>query len=158
MRADRLTTISYFEDHGKNERHSTLKLLNNERELPAVPRDEIVYRVSDDVIYAWNSICVQPLIAVALTGLIISIAFFNFAGTTVTKNLSATTRTVVDCARTIIIWAAGIPLFGQKFIPLQLIGFALLIVGMCVYNDIAFGPWYRRKVLPKMDSSHCAAR
>ncbi|PIO53763.1 hypothetical protein TELCIR_24889, partial [Teladorsagia circumcincta] len=83
------------------------------------------------------------------------IAFFNFAGTTVTKNLSATTRTVVDSARIIVIWAAGIPLFGQKFIPLQLIGFALLIAGMCVYNDIVLGPWCRRKIISKMDTSNC---
>ncbi|WKX95226.1 hypothetical protein Q1695_012018 [Nippostrongylus brasiliensis] len=109
----------------------------------------------EDPIHAWHQICKQPMIAVALTGTTISIAFFNFAGTTVTKNLSATTRTVLDSVRTIVIWAASLPLFGQKFIPLQLIGFALLIFGMFVYNDILIGPWFRQHVLPRIYDIPC---
>ncbi|VDL78470.1 unnamed protein product [Nippostrongylus brasiliensis] len=108
-----------------------------------------------DPIHAWHQICKQPMIAVALTGTTISIAFFNFAGTTVTKNLSATTRTVLDSVRTIVIWAASLPLFGQKFIPLQLIGFALLIFGMFVYNDILIGPWFRQHILPRIYDIPC---
>ncbi|VDO15460.1 unnamed protein product [Haemonchus placei] len=98
------------------------------------------------------------MILAALGGTTISIAFFNFAGLTVSKNLSATTRTVLDSVRVILIWAAEMPLFGQKFIPLQLIGFALLIAGMFVYNDLVFGPWFRRRVLPKMDTSQCLTK
>lgn len=108
----------------------------------------------EDAIYAWNQICERPLVAVALAGTTISIAFFNYAGTTVTKTLSATTRTVLDSVRTIVIWAASIPLFHQKFIPLQLIGFALLIIGMFVYNDLVFGPWFRARFLSNTDEPH----
>ncbi|ETN72285.1 hypothetical protein NECAME_18914, partial [Necator americanus] len=72
-----------------------------------------------DIIYAWDQICTEPIIAVALTGTIISIAFFNFAGISVTKELSATTRTVIDSVRTVIIWGVSIPLFHEKFIPFQ---------------------------------------
>ncbi|VDO88079.1 unnamed protein product [Haemonchus placei] len=111
-----------------------------------------------DVLYAFKEIKVQPMILAALGGTTISIAFFNFAGLTVSKNLSATTRTVLDSVRVILIWAAEMPLFGQKFIPLQLIGFALLIAGMFVYNDLVFGPWFRRRVLPKMDTSQCLTK
>uniref|UniRef100_A0A183FKL6 TPT domain-containing protein n=1 Tax=Heligmosomoides polygyrus TaxID=6339 RepID=A0A183FKL6_HELPZ len=68
--------------------------------------------------------------------------------------LSATTRTVLDSVRTIVIWAASIPLFHQKFIPLQLIGFALLIIGMFVYNDLVFGPWFRARFLSNTDEPH----
>ncbi|CAJ0606077.1 unnamed protein product, partial [Cylicocyclus nassatus] len=106
-----------------------------------------------DPVYAWRQIVEEPLIAVALAGLIISIAFFNFAGITVTKVLSATTRTVVDSIRTVVIWAASIPLFHAKFIPYQIIGFVLLILGMCFYNDIIFGPWYRTKFLPDINTT-----
>ncbi|XGW27993.1 hypothetical protein V3C99_008079 [Haemonchus contortus] len=112
----------------------------------------------EDVLYAFKEIRVQPMILAALGGTTISIAFFNFAGLTVSKNLSATTRTVLDSVRVILIWAAEMPLFGQKFIPLQLIGFALLIAGMFVYNDLVFGPWFRRRVLPKMDTSQCLTK
>uniref|UniRef100_A0A0N5AZQ3 Solute carrier family 35 member F6 n=1 Tax=Syphacia muris TaxID=451379 RepID=A0A0N5AZQ3_9BILA len=50
---------------------------------------------------------------------IISIALFNFAGLSVTKFMSATTRMVLDSIRTIVIWAVSIPLFHETFIPLQ---------------------------------------
>ncbi|VDD95232.1 unnamed protein product [Enterobius vermicularis] len=50
---------------------------------------------------------------------VLSIAFFNFAGLSVTKFMSATTRMVLDSIRTIVIWAVSIPLFHQAFIPLQ---------------------------------------
>ncbi|KAK6752555.1 hypothetical protein RB195_003773 [Necator americanus] len=104
----------------------------------------------EDIIYAWDQICTEPIIAVALTGTIISIAFFNFAGISVTKELSATTRTVIDSVRTVIIWGVSIPLFHEKFIPFQIIGFMLLILGMCIHNDIIVGPWYRRTLMPSV--------
>lgn len=45
----------------------------------------------------------------------ISIAFFNFAGVSVTKELSATTRMVLDSVRTLVIWSASLMLHWQKF-------------------------------------------
>ncbi|KAI6184243.1 UAA transporter family protein [Aphelenchoides bicaudatus] len=78
------------------------------------------------------------------------IAFFNFAGVSVTKRLSATTRMVLDSVRTLIIWIFSIPLFGERFIPQQLFGFGFLILGMFVYNDLFFGPRFRRDIFPKI--------
>ncbi|TKR59948.1 hypothetical protein L596_029552 [Steinernema carpocapsae] len=57
---------------------------------------------------------------------------------------------VLDSVRTLIIWAVSIPLFGEHFHVMQLLGFALLIMGMCVYNDLFFGPFVRSKILPRM--------
>ncbi|RCN35761.1 hypothetical protein ANCCAN_18380 [Ancylostoma caninum] len=105
----------------------------------------------EDLFYAWKQINMEPMIAVALSGTTISIAFFNYAGVSVTKELSATTRTVIDSIRTIVIWAASIPLFHAKFIPYQIIGFVLLLMGMFIYNDIIFGPWVRFKFLPEKE-------
>ncbi|CAJ0959862.1 unnamed protein product, partial [Mesorhabditis belari] len=103
-----------------------------------------------DVIFAMKEIGECPLIAVALGGTIVSIAFFNFAGVSVTKELSATTRMVLDSVRTLIIWIVSIPFFDEKFIPVQILGFALLLLGMFVYNDIFFGPFTRRHIIPRM--------
>ncbi|EYC06752.1 hypothetical protein Y032_0074g878 [Ancylostoma ceylanicum] len=105
----------------------------------------------EDLFYAWKQINMEPMIAVALSGTTISIAFFNYAGVSVTKELSATTRTVIDSIRTIVIWAASIPLFHAKFIPYQIIGFVLLLMGMFIYNDIVLGPWIRFKFLPEKE-------
>ncbi|KHN85753.1 Solute carrier family 35 member F6 [Toxocara canis] len=104
----------------------------------------------EDVFDAFREMIDDPYIILALSLTIISIAFFNFAGISVTKELSATTRMVLDSVRTLVIWAVSIPLFGQKFIALQLLGFALLILGMFVYNDLIIGPYFRQNILPKM--------
>lgn len=104
----------------------------------------------ENVFDAFREIAQNPVIAVALMCTIVSIAFFNFAGVSVTKRLSATSRMVLDSVRTLLIWILSIPLFGEKFIPLQLLGFALLITGMFVYNDLLLGPRFRQHILPKI--------
>ena len=81
----------------------------------------------------------NPLLATAFCGTVISIAFFNFAGISVTKEMSATTRMVLDSVRTLVIWGVSLALGWQQFQYLQLIGFASLVTGMCIYNDIVFG-------------------
>lgn len=87
-------------------------------------------------------------ILLATIGNIVSIAFFNFSGISVTKEMSATTRMVLDSCRTIIIWAVSLAVGWQPFsvrsFVTQLGGFFLLIVGMCLYNDIVIAPALRR--------------
>lgn len=79
----------------------------------------------------------------ALSLTVVSIAFFNFSGISVTKYMSATTRMVLDSIRTIIIWALSIPLFNEEFIKEKILGFVFLVLGMFVYNDILFMPYIR---------------
>ena len=71
-----------------------------------------------------------------------SIAFFNFFGISVTKAMSAAHRMVLDSLRTMVVWGFSLcvyavdPSKGQKFSWLQLVGFAVLLVGTLVYNEI----------------------
>lgn len=83
------------------------------------------------------------LLLVATLGMIVSIAFFNFSGLTVTKTMSATTRMVLDSVRTIFIWAVSLILGWQKFEPLQPVGYGILFVGTCIYYDLIFMPAFR---------------
>ena len=85
----------------------------------------------------------NPLLALAFSGTVISIAFFNFAGISVTKELSATTRMVLDSVRTLVIWMVSIGVGWQQFFALQLAGFCILVTGMCLYNDIIILPMAR---------------
>ncbi|EFX81958.1 solute carrier family 35 member F6-like [Daphnia pulex] len=78
----------------------------------------------------------NPMIILAMSGTVISIAFFNFAGVSVTKELSATTRMVLDSVRTLVIWSVSLSLQWQQFYWPQIIGFALLVMGMGLYNNI----------------------
>ena len=71
-----------------------------------------------------------------------SIAFFNFFGISVTKAMSAAHRMVLDSLRTMVVWGFSLcvyavdPSKGQKFSWLQLVGFAILLTGTLVYNEI----------------------
>jgi len=96
--------------------------------------------VVEDSLDAFVQLGNNGLLVVAFTGTIISIAFFNFAGISVTKELSATTRMVLDSVRTLIIWAVSLSFQWQKFNYLQVIGFVILITGMCLYNNIVIVP------------------
>jgi len=85
----------------------------------------------------------NPLLLVAILGTIFSIAFFNYAGQTVTKELSATNRMVLDSVRTLVIWVFSISIGWQRFQYLQVIGFIILLTGMSLYNDLLIMPTYR---------------
>ena len=87
--------------------------------------------VLEDAIDTFYMIKNNNLLLVPITGTVFSIAFFNFAGISVTKEISATTRMVLDSIRTIVIWSISLILGWQAFHPLQLLGFKSL-----VYNDI----------------------
>ena len=82
-------------------------------------------------------------LAFANLGLIVSIAFFNFSGLTITEKMNATTRMVLDSVRTIFIWAFSLAIGWQKFEYLQPIGYAVLFVGTCIYYDLIFMPAIR---------------
>ena len=74
-----------------------------------------------------------------------SIAFFNFAGLSVTKHVSSTARTIVDTCRTIIIWTFFmLPIVPEgtqeTFDWKQLLGFVILVFGSLLYNEILVIP------------------
>lgn len=92
--------------------------------------------VMEDAIDAFYMIMNNKHLLIPIGGTIVSIAFFNFAGISVTKEMSATTRMVLDSVRTMVIWAVSLLIGWQKFHYLQVIGFINLIFGMCVYNNI----------------------
>lgn len=54
-------------------------------------------------------------------GNILSIAYFNFSGISVAKEISATTRMVLDSVRTFFIWTFSLAIGWQGFHPLQVI-------------------------------------
>ncbi|KAK1796117.1 hypothetical protein P4O66_009193 [Electrophorus voltai] len=92
--------------------------------------------VLEDVLDAFCQIGHMPLIIVALLGNTVSIAFFNFAGISVTKEISATTRMVLDSMRTLIIWVVSLALGWETFHGLQILGFIILLVGTALYNGL----------------------
>ncbi|XP_003971853.1 solute carrier family 35 member F6 [Takifugu rubripes] len=93
-------------------------------------------QVLEDAIDAFCQIGNQPLILLALLGNTVSIAFFNFAGISVTKEISATTRMVLDSLRTLVIWVVSLALGWEQFHGLQVLGFLVLLAGTALYNGL----------------------
>jgi len=91
-----------------------------------------------------------------------SIAFYNFFGLTLTKITTAVHRTLIDACRTIAVWGAELFVyyaineeFGEPWKTpqsyLQLLGFALLVTGTLIYNEIITIPCstYDKKDVPE---------
>lgn len=93
-------------------------------------------QVLEDALDAFCQIGHKPLIVLALLGNTVSIAFFNFAGISVTKEISATTRMVLDSLRTLVIWVMSLLLGWEVFHGLQILGFIILLVGTALYNGL----------------------
>ncbi|KAH0546823.1 solute carrier family 35 member F6 [Cotesia glomerata] len=76
----------------------------------------------------------------SIIGIMLSIAFFNFAGISVTKEMSATTRMILDSIRTITIWIFSIIFQWQELhyvsTTIQLFGFTILLIGTSFYNNV----------------------
>ena len=70
----------------------------------------------------------------------ISIGGFNFFGLSVTRSVSATARSTIDTCRTLFIWIVSLGLGWETFKWLQILGFALLVYGTFLFNDIVSPP------------------
>ena len=96
----------------------------------------------ENPIFAVKQIIASTKLKCYLSLYVCSIAFFNLAGLTISKNVSSTARTIVDTLRTIVIWTffLTVPFVPkdtkEKFSWLQLLGFAVLILGSVIYNEI----------------------
>ncbi|KAK2175086.1 hypothetical protein NP493_753g00007 [Ridgeia piscesae] len=104
-------------------------------------RLENVYDAFAKMGHSWQLI-------LAVVGNIVSIAFFNFSGISVMKEMNATTRMVLDSCRTVVIWVVSLSVGWQAFtwqsFLLQSFGFVLLIGGTFVYNNVIFAPFLVR--------------
>ena len=65
---------------------------------------------------------------------------FNFFGLSVTNTLSATSRSTIDTCRTLFIWLVSLGLGWETFKWLQVLGFALLVYGTFLFNDLVKPP------------------
>ena len=101
----------------------------------------------ENAIFAVKQIWESGKLKAYLSLYVLSIAFFNFSGLTISKNVSSTARTIVDTLRTIVIWLffltfPNIPEETKEtFSWLQLLGFLILILGSLIYNEILVIPF-----------------
>lgn len=108
--------------------------------LPAVSSKSTFF----DIPRGWHQMIDTP--SVLWSGVVIacSIALFNFFGLSVTRHVSATARSLTDTCRTLAIWIISLGLGWEKLLfpisLLQIAGFALLVYGTFVFNDLIRAP------------------
>lgn len=93
----------------------------------------------EDTPDAFSQIGNNALLFMPIIGLMLSIAFYNYAGISLTKEINATTRMVLDSIRMIVVWVFALSVGWQTFHWMQIVGFIFLMAGMCVYNNIIVG-------------------
>jgi drug/metabolite transporter (DMT)-like permease len=74
---------------------------------------------------------------------------FNFFGLSVTRTVSATSRSTIDTCRTLFIWIISLGLGWESFKWIQVAGFALLVYGTFLFNDLINPPF--EACMPKDD-------
>ena len=111
--------------------------------LPGQDGDGIHESAIDAAYLLSNS---TPLMCMVLS-YFVSIAFYNFCGLAVAKQLSSVHRCLIDACRTILVWSIDLALYygtsgkyGEKWDPvgswIQLAGFLVLIYGSCLYYKV----------------------
>ncbi|KAI4268979.1 MAG: hypothetical protein L6R38_007652 [Xanthoria sp. 2 TBL-2021] len=93
-----------------------------------------------DMQEGWREITQYRSIAVTSVLIMISIGGFNFFGLSITRSVSATARSIIDTCRTLFIWIVSLGLGWETFKWLQIVGFALLVYGTFLFNDIVQPP------------------
>ncbi|KAI9843339.1 MAG: hypothetical protein M1837_006465 [Sclerophora amabilis] len=93
-----------------------------------------------DAAEGWREISQNRSLAISSVLTMISIGAsasgFNFFGLSVTRTVSATSRSTIDTCRTLFIWMVSLGLGWETFKWLQIIGFIVLVVGTFWFNDI----------------------
>ncbi|KAL8926816.1 MAG: hypothetical protein Q9172_001632 [Xanthocarpia lactea] len=93
-----------------------------------------------DMREGWREVTHYRSIAVTSVLIMISIGGFNFFGLSITRSVSATARSIIDTCRTLFIWIVSLGLGWETFKWLQIVGFALLVYGTFLFNDIVRPP------------------
>ncbi|CDU23289.1 uncharacterized protein SPSC_01918 [Sporisorium scitamineum] len=97
-----------------------------------------------DMSAGYYQIISVPTVFISSIAICFTIAFFNFFGLSVTRNVSATARSTIDTCRTLGIWVVSLTLGWETFKltsgSLQVLGFVLLVYGTFLFNGIVRPP------------------
>ncbi|KAL6745833.1 hypothetical protein V8C86DRAFT_1650871 [Haematococcus lacustris] len=106
-------------------------------------------RPLDDASAAFQALAHQPGLRAAVAVSVLSIGVFNFFGLSVTAALSGSARATIDATRTLFIWLFSLAAGWESFHELQVVGFAVLLAGNSLYNEILRSCLPVRRALPK---------
>ncbi|SPQ22542.1 6487edd8-0ce3-477f-b830-a7bc5134543d [Thermothielavioides terrestris] len=94
-----------------------------------------------DMVEGWRQFWEYRAVFVSSILIMISIGGFNFFGLSVTRSVSATSRSTIDTCRTLFIWIVSLGLGWETFKWLQVLGFALLVYSTFLFNGVVQPPF-----------------
>uniref|UniRef100_L2FLW1 Integral membrane protein n=1 Tax=Colletotrichum fructicola (strain Nara gc5) TaxID=1213859 RepID=L2FLW1_COLFN len=107
----------------------------------AIGRTDAGHNGYFDMVEGWRQLTENRAIGVSSILIMISIGGFNFFGLSVTRSVSATSRSTIDTCRTLFIWIVSLGLHWETFKWLQVAGFALLVYFTFLFNGIVQPPF-----------------
>ncbi|BDA40609.1 Solute carrier family 35 member F6 [Coccomyxa sp. Obi] len=90
----------------------------------------------DSATQAFQEIAKSKQLQITTAASVISIAFFNFFGISVTKKLSGASRCTIDACRTLFVWIFSLWAGWERFHILEVVGFLVLVSGTSLYNEL----------------------
>ncbi|KAF5019769.1 hypothetical protein F66182_8206 [Fusarium sp. NRRL 66182] len=94
-----------------------------------------------DMVEGWRQMTENKRVLISSFLIMVSIGGFNFFGLSVTRSVSATSRSTIDTCRTLFIWIVSLGLGWETFKWLQIVGFALLVYFTFLFNGIVQPPF-----------------
>ncbi|EXJ81498.1 hypothetical protein A1O3_07791 [Capronia epimyces CBS 606.96] len=104
-----------------------------------------------DASEGYRQVLTNRAIGISSLAIMVSIGGFNFFGLSVTRTISATSRSIIDTCRTLFIWIVSLGLGWESFKWLQVVGFALLVYGTFMFNDLVKPPI--KALLPRSEEA-----
>ncbi|KAK0753484.1 hypothetical protein B0T18DRAFT_484214 [Schizothecium vesticola] len=112
----------------------------------AIGRTEAGHLGPFDMVEGWRQFWQYRPVFISSILIMISIGGFNFFGLSVTRSVSATSRSTIDTCRTLFIWMVSLGLGWETFKWLQVVGFVLLVYFTFLFNGIVQPPFEFLKV------------
>ncbi|KAH7038037.1 integral membrane protein-like protein [Microdochium trichocladiopsis] len=94
-----------------------------------------------DMVEGLRQMTDNKVVLVSSLLIMVSIGGFNFFGLSVTRSVSATSRSTIDTCRTLFIWIVSLGLGWETFKWLQVLGFVLLVYFTFLFNGIVQPPF-----------------
>jgi hypothetical protein len=114
--------------------------LRNMMNVPAVAKSSLLIMISIGYAIFLLLILLSALAYLYMADSSSSFRGFNFFGLSVTRTVSATSRSTIDTSRTLFIWLVSLGLGWETFKWLQVVGFAMLVYGTFLFNGIIAPP------------------
>jgi len=113
-----------------------------------------------DIPRGWHQMVDVPTVLYSGIAIAISISLFNYFGLSVTRYVSATARSLTDTCRTLSIWIISLMLGWEKLLfptsLLQITGFAGLVYGTFLFNDLVNPPKFLRPKASVIDNAYAS--